>query len=363
LIKVFLRVDSSTEMGSGHLMRCLTLGNQLRKGGAAVAFISRDLPGNMGEFVAAQGFPVHRLSAPGKIREVSDSPIPHAHWLGVDWQEDAEETAAILAQSEGGIDWLIVDHYALDRQWEAGMRIYARKIMVIDDLADRNHDCDLLLDQNLYDHFESRYDRLVPPHCQRLLGPDYALLRPEFSAARQTMRVRDGRIKRILIFFGGGDPSNETTKALKAMTRLNRPDIAVDVVVGGANPYKKQIQRLIGTLPKATYHCQITNMAELMRAADLAIGGGGTTIWERCCLGLPSIVISVAANQVLASKTMAAAGHHLYLGRSNQVTVEAINRQLQALLQNGDWLSRLSKNSSKIVEGLGVERVRKQIIG
>ena len=208
----------------------------------------------------------------------------------MDWQEDATETSAILAQGDGSIDWLIMDHYALDRLWETEMRPDVRKIMVIDDLADRRHDCDLLLDQNLFKNSHSRHDGLVPIPCQKLLGPRYALLRREFRAARKTLRVRDGRIKRILIFFGGGDPTNETAKALKALAQLNRPEVAVDVVVGGGNPYNKQIQTLVGALPKATYHCQIMNMAELMAAADIAIGGGnyylGTLlsgVAEYCC--------------------------------------------------------------------------------
>jgi UDP-2,4-diacetamido-2,4,6-trideoxy-beta-L-altropyranose hydrolase len=349
-------------MGSGHLMRCLTLGNRLREDGAAVSFISRELPGNMGEFVAAQGFPVHQLPAPGEVSESSNSPSPHAHWLGVDWRIDADETATILANEYGTLDWLVVDHYALDHEWETRLRPSARKIMVIDDLADRGHDCDLLLDQNLYVDYQSYYAGLVPASCQKLLGPHYALLRPEFLAARKTLRVRDGRIRRILIFFGGGDPTNETAKALEAVARLNRPEIAVDVVVGAANPHKRQIQTLIGALPKAAYHCQIMNMAELMAEADLAIGGGGTTTWERCCLGVPSIVVTIAANQVQPSKTMAATGRHLYLGNSDQVLVEGISSHLQALLHNHEWLAFLSRASSEIVDGLGVERVVAQLM-
>ena len=344
-------------MGSGHLMRCLTLANRLRDGGAAVSFISRELPGNMVEFTVSQGFPVHKLPGPGKIREASGSPVQHAQWLGVDWQIDAEETAVILARECGILDWLVVDHYALDREWETRLRPYVRKIMVIDDLADRRHDCDLLLDQNLFENQESRYNGLVPPHCQKLLGPRYALLRPEFLSARQTLRVRDGSIKRILIFFGGGDPSNETAKALEAVEQLNRPDIAVDVVVGGANPYKEQIQGVCAGLTNAAWHCQITNMAQLMAAADLAIGGGGTTTWERSCLELPCLITAIAFNQEAIAENLHRAGAAIYLGPSQRVSESQISCWLRELLGNPDYVRNMGRTASELVNGQGCYRV------
>ena len=241
-LNICIRVDSSQAIGSGHLMRCLTLADRLRDKGNSVSFISRQLPGNMIDFAEGKGYTTFRL--PYVEAEFAALPIAtHHQWLGTDWATDANQTLLALRGS-AQIDWLIVDHYALDIHWEALMRPLVRRIMVIDDLADRPHDCDLLLDQNLYEDMASRYDGRVPEHCRKLLGPRYALLRPEFLEERQRLRARDGEVKRILMFFGGSDLCNETTKALEAWRLVNRPDIAVDVIVGGSNPHREQVRRI-----------------------------------------------------------------------------------------------------------------------
>ena len=287
-MRVVFRVDSSLDIGTGHVMRCLTLGERLKESGIAVTFICRDLPGNLSGYIESRGFAVQRLPAPSTLTAAGLSTHNYGAWLGVHWQDDAAQTAELLAQS-GAVDWLVVDHYALDAGWERRLRPLVQKIMAIDDLANRTHDCDLVLDQNFYLDLEDRYDRLVPTQCVKLLGPRYALLRPEFRQARKNLRERDGQVKRILVFFGGSDAGNETAKALEAIRLLNRPEIAVDVVVGGINPHRRQIEELCAGWPATTCHCQVNNMAELMAGADLAIGAGGTTTWERCCLGLPSV--------------------------------------------------------------------------
>ena len=223
--------------------------------------------------------------------------------------------------------------------------------MVIDDLADRPHDCDLLLDQNLYEGLERRYDGLVPDHCERLLGPRYALLRPEFAAARKTLRHRDGRVRRILVFFGGSDLSNETAKALEAIRLLNRTDIAVDVVVGVSNPKGDQIREICRGMPNIHFHLQVENMAELMALADLAIGAGGTTTWERCCLGLPSLVLVLADNQREVVEVMTDAGAMRNVGWHADVTSSGLAEVLQMALTSPDYLNAMSERSFAIMGG------------
>jgi len=205
-LKILIRTDSSVQIGTGHVMRCLTLADELRERGAEIVFVCRDFAGNLCGY--------------------TEGNLKHAAWLGADWQTDARQVEEIIKDFNTHPDWLVVDHYALDERWERYLRSYVKKIMVIDDLADRPHDCDLLLDQNFYENLESRYDGLAPSGCKKLLGPKYALLRPEFREERKNLRKRDGYVKRIMIFFGGSDPTNETTKALEAVRMLNRPDIA-----------------------------------------------------------------------------------------------------------------------------------------
>ncbi len=301
-MKITIRTDSSTVIGTGHLMRCLALAERMRQDGAEVEFICRDLPGNMTALVGQSGFKLHLLS----YVNVPCYSKGYASWLGVRWFTDAYDTSDIL--SAGKPDTLIVDHYSLDARWEERQRPFAGHIFVIDDLANRHHDCDLFLDQNLHKNPEERYEMLLSENCAKLFGPSYALLRPEFAEARRNIRLRDGQVKRILVFFGGSDPGNETGKALEAISGFNRRDITVEVVVGSANLHLKEIQKQCASIPGANLYRQVNNMAEFLAQADLSLGAGGTTTWERCSVGLPSIIISVAENQVSIAKACHEAG-------------------------------------------------------
>jgi len=226
-MKIFVRADASVQIGTGHVMRCLTLADELRGRDAEIVFVCREFAGNLCGYIEEKGYVVHRLPVSDAPDQGVGADLKHAAWLGADWQTDGGQVEEIIKRLAAPLDWLIVDHYALDERWEEYLRPYVKKIMVIDDLADRAHDCDLLLDQNFYENLESRYDGLVSAWCKKLLGPKYALLRPEFREARKNLRKRDGHVKRIMIFFGGSDPANETTKALEAIRMLKRPDIAV----------------------------------------------------------------------------------------------------------------------------------------
>lgn len=348
-MNIVIRVDSSVAMGSGHLMRCLTLASQLRARDCSVSFICRDLSGSVSHLAAGQGFRVYHLpSAESNSTDMPDTPA-HADGMEVGWRANAMETLQILRTAEQPIDWLVVDHYALDACWESLMRPLVKRIMVIDDIADRPHDCDLLLDQNLYQNMETRYDGLVPTYCKKLLGPAFALLRPEFTEAKKYLRKRDGNVKRILIFFGGSDASKETAKALDAIMALNRPDIAVDVVVGGANPQREQIRQQCATMPNAAFYCQVENMAELMAHADLAIGAGGSTSWERCFLGLPTITISVANNQITTTEELARQGATIYLGNSRNIARETLTTTLSEVIKDPVRLLAIGSMAFNIV--------------
>lgn len=321
-MRVVIRADASREIGIGHVVRCLTLAECLRQGAAQIAFACDDLPGNMIDGIRHAGF------------EVRDAALADAV----------------------GIDWLVVDHYGLDRGYESSMRLAARKILVIDDLADRPHDCDLLLDQNLYDDIEMRYRKLVPRHALILTGPRFALLRPEFAQAR-ARAGREGPLRRILVFFGGSDPTNETLKTLRALEQLGSTDIAVDVLIGVSNPHREEVTAYAGTLQNVAVLARTDRMSELMLRADLAIGGGGTTSWERCCLGLPSITIAVADNQVELSRTLGDRGYQHYLGRFDQVTVEGIADALAQAIAGFREVAAMGLRGMQLVDGLGVQRV------
>jgi UDP-2,4-diacetamido-2,4,6-trideoxy-beta-L-altropyranose hydrolase len=337
-MKIAFRADASITIGTGHVMRCLTLADRLQEDGVSARFLCRPLDGHLGERITARG---HDLA-----------------WLPVreSLARDAEDSLEALAD-EAPWDWLVVDHYGLDAAWERVMRGAAKKVMAIDDLADRTHDCDLLLDQNLQE--PGRYSGLVPDACQILIGPRYALLRPQFAAARQGLRPREGKVKRLLVLFGGTDAGGATLKALAAIQLLGRPDLAVDVVVGQANPHRAAIEAACRALPGATLHCQVGDMASLMTAADLFVGAGGTSSWERCCLGLPALVISIADNQIAQSVALAEAGVHRYLGPASSVVTHRLAREISSLMLQLDLLQNMALRGKDLVDGLGAERIRK----
>jgi UDP-2,4-diacetamido-2,4,6-trideoxy-beta-L-altropyranose hydrolase len=352
-MKVAIRVDASPEIGYGHLMRCLTLADLLKSRGAYIRFIVRHLPKNLHSILTARGHEFALFNS--STTDASVDELSHAHWLGVSQAQDAADS--IQGLSGQLWDWLIVDHYALDSRWESALRRTARRIFVIDDIADRQHDCNLLLDQNLYVGMDHRYDGLVPDFCIRLLGPRFAMLRPEFKQTRATLRERDGNIGRIIVFFGGSDPTNETIKTLESMRLLSKPDICVDIVVGLANANLKTIEELCRNLPSCNYHCHISNMAELMAHADLMICSGGSITWERCCLALPGLVISVSHNQELLAQNSASAGSAIYLGTHSEVSAEQITWNICSLMENRDVLREMSLKGMKLVDGEGCGRV------
>lgn len=320
---VAVRVDASTQIGAGHLMRCLTLANAIHARSGHVTFLCRELPDSLAPLIAAQGHELVRLS---------DSEAPGARQF----------------------DWLVVDHYQLDAAWESRARAVAKRIFVIDDLADRPHDCDVLLDQNLYTDGELRYSGRVPPACRLLLGPRYALLRAEFGRLRAGVRPRTGKVGRLLVFFGGGDAGNQTTTALEALSRIDAPR-NVDVVIGAEHPHRGPIEKLCAARGYQL-HVQTSRMAELMAAADLAVGAGGSATWERCCLGLPSLVVSVAANQDRLVHDGALAGT-VYAPEGVLSSPDDLARHIRAFMDNPLLRESMSRKGMEVVDGRGVDRV------
>lgn len=321
-MNITIRVDSSNLIGSGHLMRCLTLAQRYRKEGHRVSFICRDLEGNLAGLVERQVSQLYMLPAAPKDATLTG----YSKWLTVTQEQDAAETIELLKKL-GKVDRLIVDSYAIDEIWEKLVRPYTNEIFVIDDLANRKHDCDILLDQNYYLNKEERYIGLVPEHCKMLLGPRYTLLRDEFYEAKEKMKPRGGQLHNILVFYGGVDATDETSKAIKALRRLKAngelPDVEITVVVGCSNARKDDIA-IFCQKAGFQYLCQVNNMAELMAEADLMLGAGGTTTWERCFLTLPSIVTAVAENQFQICEDCATAGLIHYLGHWDEISVEDI---------------------------------------
>lgn len=355
-MKIFFRTDASVQIGTGHVMRCLTLADGLRQHRAECTFLCRPHLGNLLDLICERGHSVLPLESPERDFKTPED-LSHAAWLGTSWQSDAIQSTQVLNGQK--IDWLIVDHYALDARWERFMRSCARQIMVIDDLADRPHECDLLLDQNL-GRVRQDYQPLINKRTQLLLGPKYALLRPEFSRLRGNSLKRriHPQLNQLLITMGGVDKDNITGQILEALRSCELPvHLKIIVVMGPNAPWLSQVRSQASTMPWSTSVVSgISNMAELMSDCDLAIGAAGGTAWERCALGLPTIVLTMAENQESGAKALHAADAILVLSN-----VYDLQRVLH-VANNSIRLQMISKAAAAITDGLGVNRVLSEII-
>lgn len=330
-------------VGSGHVMRCKTLADELRRRDAEVLFVCREDPGHLIALLRGNGYQVCTL--------------PQQDERGEELQKtDAQQTLAALGAFQP--DWLVVDHYGLDAEWEQRLRPQVGHMLAIDDLANRPHVCDVLLDQNEFgEATQHRYDARVPADCQRLLGPRHALLQPLFAPLRASLPPRDGAIRRVLLFFGGVDSHGQTLKALQAFDAPVLRELALDVVVGHANPLALEIMHVASTLPCATIHTPLPTLAGLMARADLMLSAGGSVTWERCCLALPGIVTTAAANQQGFTTMLAGKGVHVDIGEAAQVGVETWRQAILALLQDTEQVRNLSQRAATVCDGLGTKRV------
>jgi UDP-2,4-diacetamido-2,4,6-trideoxy-beta-L-altropyranose hydrolase len=346
-MQVVFRADASVRLGTGHVRRCLELASRLAARGASVMFVCAGGVGDMIDEVSARGMRASRLRAAGEAGPAA-------------WEPDAGQTAAAIAAAGLRPHWLVVDHYGLDRRWERALRAHARRIMAIDDLADRAHDCEMLLDQNLTNPRHARYRQLLPAGATQLLGCRYALLGAEFARVRAAaLARRRGQLERVLISMGGTDPSNDTARALDGLQRSRCAGIAVDVVIGAANPHRAALEARCSRVPGCTLHVQTARMADLMTQADLAISGGGSTTWERCALGLPAIAVSQSQDQVAIARAMAEAGGQMLLGPSADVRAADYAGALDGMTAAA--LRDMSAAAAGLCDGEGAERVATQL--
>lgn len=301
-------MDASYEIGSGHVMRCLTLAEALKNRSVSVCFICRDLEGQLIDLIQSKGFKVHLLLLPtGHGSFMGDRcSLKHASWLGVDQETDALETLEILSNKKD-LTWLVVDHYGIDYQWHSRVRKSGAKIFVLDDLADRKHDCDLLLDQSYFGNDLERYRKLTPKTCKTLIGPRYSLLRPEFDNNLRANLVRSYALSRIFVNYGGVDKLGMTTKTLELLFPILPSHILIDVVVGEKNVELPDIKKICKA-SNINLYVNTTEIAKLMANADLAIGCGGVVALERAFWCLPTFAISTALNQQETLRDMAATG-------------------------------------------------------
>ena len=346
---IFIRVDSGDKIGSGHAIRCLSLAQALKKMNFEICFISKKEKGSISKLFEDKGFIVYYIKN-NYSKSKKDNII----------KNDANQTAKIITKHMAKSSWIIVDHYDLGFKWEKSIRKFVDKIIVIDDLA-RRHDSDLLLDQNYNRCLKTRYNKLIPKKCVKLLGPRYALLRNEFSNLRKNIVKPRKNFKNVLISFGGVDPTNETGKVLSAIKILKpkKQFLEVNVVMGKSDKNKHKIKQLCSSIPNAKFYQNVYKIGKLICKADLGVGAGGSSTWERFCLGLPTIVSIVANHQKETTEALAKKNCLINAGLAKNLSV----KKYVEIFENLDIkkLRSISKNSLKVVDGNGGIRVAKKI--
>jgi UDP-2,4-diacetamido-2,4,6-trideoxy-beta-L-altropyranose hydrolase len=344
---IAFRVDAGVTVGLGHVSRCLTLANSLRQRGARSVFLVSPETCNWSGLITSQGFEVSILDPDGRVEQ--PSALAHADWLAWGQMADADACRKQLREKPA---WLVVDHYALDENWEMAMRSSAERLMAIDDLADRKHCCDALLDQNLKD--PTSYRQLVSAQCVTLIGPVFALLRPEFAVAGSAQRT--GKAARINIFMGGTDSEGATVRVLDDLDSDVRWE-KLDVILGRKSPHLDTVRDRVAQLPNAELHVDSASVASLFASADIGIGAGGVAALERCCVGLPSLCICVAANQNAGLTSLLNEGVIDLAGSLKDFRRGQIAERLRSLMSSPERLRKMSSKAMALVDGLGASRV------
>jgi UDP-2,4-diacetamido-2,4,6-trideoxy-beta-L-altropyranose hydrolase len=357
-MRIAFRVDAALAIGTGHVMRCLTLAHELHEQGANCVFICRQHQGHLAQLIEQRGFLCYLLALSETPYLPQSEDLAHAAWLGASWQQDAEQTLALLAEP---VDWLVVDHYAIDARWQASVKAGYQRLLVIDDLADREHLADVLLDQT-YGRQIADYQSLVPKQCQLLLGSTYALLRPEFAQWRDASLNRrkvQRDIRNILISMGGVDAHNHSAKILEIINQLDLPKtLKLTVVLGSTAPHLQKVQRLASTLNYPTkVLTDVDNMAELMANADLAIGAAGSTTWERSCLGLPSLLFCLAGNQRPSVEAVSNQGAAWFIRDVKQLSYALVLLSIMP-----ERLAQMQILASQLTQGLGAVKVTQWLL-
>lgn len=335
----FFRVDSSSILGTGHLNRCLTLAKSLSHNGVLVHFICNESS--------------QKIIGPSNFT---------FHYIGDDLPQDQDilKTSEIIKKIDGE-KILIVDLYSCDATYEKSFRPFVKSIVVIDDLANRSHDCDLLVDVT-YGREARHYQKLVSKDCQILSGTQYALLSEEFAKSRVVEAALFDALN-VHVFFGGSDAQNFTLR-FSQLFLSSIKNIRLTLVTGAFYKFSDTLEALKKTHPdQVKIYSNTKNMASTMVSCNVAIGAPGITTWERACMGLPSVYLATADNQIPILKQLQQEGFCEFLGMASEIKDEDFVGDIEIIFKNKVALQRMRQISFDAVDGLGATRVASEIVG
>ena len=357
---ILFRCDSSNIIGSGHVSRCRNLARGLKNQGARIIFVCRDHNLNL----------IEKLKKEFKVLVITDDLLNTCFDFKNTFSKrnlfqlkDSEATfKLILKEDLLNIKWVIVDHYELGKEWEISIKENLKnhkklKLMAIDDLRSRNHEVDILLDQNYY-NFNDISILNWQGKRKNLIGCNYCLLSEEYALLHNRIPNRQ-ILSRILIFFGGADPHNILCGVIDILKKDSFKKFNFDIVIGGQAEYFERVKTMVADNPNFKIHINLPSLSNLMIRSDAAIGAAGSSAWERACLNLPSIVFTFGFDQEVASKSFHEDGYNILIGDKNKVNFQNIFNSIEKLSNSIGSI----KTGYNLVDGKGVGRVSLAIMG
>lgn len=339
---LIIRADADTQIGSGHLMRCLALAQAWQDRGGQVTFITACDSEELWTRLKREGF--------GLV------PVDRPHPDPSDW----ETTSKVLKEQPSA--WVVLDGYHFDPSYHLKIKDAGHPLLVIDDTAhlDRYH-ADIILNQNLH---AQQLTYPCEPHTQLLLGTKYVLLRREFLAWQDWQREIPQVARKVLVTMGGGDPDNVTLKVIQALDELDVDGLEAAVVVGPSNPHLRGLE----TAARASRHSvrlvrNAVNMPELMAWADLAVSAAGSTCWELVFMGVPTLLVWVAANQRRVADSLAGAGAAIGLGPATELVMDELARKLMRFVGDPRERALVVRRGHALVDGGGATRAANALRG
>jgi UDP-2,4-diacetamido-2,4,6-trideoxy-beta-L-altropyranose hydrolase len=338
---LLIRADAGTQIGTGHLMRCLALAQAWRAGGGRAVFLVGQGASLLAGRPGAEEFSARPLDAPAGSRE------------------DAGRTAEAAAAERSHA--VVVDGYAFGADYQRRLKDAGLRLLFVDDHGHAGEYCaDLVLNQNI-DAAPGPYAKRAA-HTRLLLGTRYALLRREFRTHGAWRRAIAPRVRRILVTLGGGDPDNVTLTVIRALRLLDDPALEAVVVAGGANPHLRALEEAArGARFPIRLVRDVPEMPALMTWADLAVSAGGTTCWEMACLGLPHLVLVLADHQKAIAAGLDRAGSVVSLGEARSCSAEEIAGRLRSLGEDARARDAMSRRGRELVDGQGALRVAREL--
>tara|TARA_B100000965_G_scaffold28469_1_gene21092 strand:- start:10253 stop:11323 length:1071 start_codon:yes stop_codon:yes gene_type:complete len=354
-VRISFRTDSSNLIGSGHVIRCLKLAKELKSRGHEIFFISRDHEGNLIDLIE-ENFQVYKLSLSDKnlYREDDD----YQNWLGEESSQDMHQTIEIIKELK--IDVLVVDHYGISSDWELGIKKEVQKLVVIDDIWTKDHCCDVLINHNYTDR-KNNYSSSLYKDTKLLLGPKFAIIDEEYKKLADQKHFDKDKLENILIYFGNSDLYNLTKIVLKILLKPKFKKFEKNFVVSSSNSYLDNLLDLAKKDKKLNVFFDLPNLVNIMNKSDICIGAGGVTNLERLCVGLPSVVIAVADNQLDSCQSLKNDGFIYFLGEAKDINSNDIYDNICKIFNSTDDLKNKSLKGKSLVDGNGIKRIVKHI--